>query len=182
MSILPAVAVASADINPWQHIETQLLTGAAVSITFSSGLAHDLYRLHVAVDNNAGTASYPRATFNNDTTAANYDSQTSKMAGSSGTGVHAIVTADGGTVWMTDVDGDADSMGLVLLVGKSVTGEDGAWFGVRKNHKTTTTELMIGGGQWANSGAKITRIDLVGSSGTPYGVDTSARLEGLAVA
>ncbi len=178
MSIRPIVSVVPTTDNAWQHIETQLLSGSAASITFSTGLAHDLYRLYGAIENNA--TAYPRHTFNNDTTSANYDSQTSNYSSTSHT--HTLITGEAGAVVRAITSLATDSDLLAFIVGKSVTGDHGAWVGYRKNAVSTSIQMDLGGGAWQDATAKITRIDLVGSAGTFFETDSAFRLEGLVVA
>ncbi len=177
MGFAPAISAPQTSSNRWEHIQTQVLSGAAATISFTAGLQHDMYRLYAALVDNA--TAYPIFTLNNDTTAANYDSQTSKYGATASTNV--IETAPSGAVISTLDSTTAHSDFLLAVFGKTKTTEEGCWFGMRKNGGTTTVGLDFGGGQWTDVANKITRIDLTASAGTFFGIDSSVRLEGLAV-
>ncbi len=178
MSILPSISVDETTNNHWLYIETLLLGGAASVITFSTGLSHDLYRVYASIDNAAAT--YVLHTFNNDAVAANYDSGRANL--SSTTQTLLSTTAELGANIGDENDAATDSMHYFFLVGKPVAGKHGAWVGVNKQHLTSGIEANIGGGQWSDTGSKITRIDLVAASGTLFGAGTFVRLEGLTIA
>ena len=175
MGSTPAPAGVTAVQQLWTQRASQVLSGAAASVTFS-GLTDSAYRL--TCNYSLTAAVNPRLTLNNDT-GANYSEQQAYANAGSITAVRNTGQAFIPLV-VTGVSNQDLAHGVTIVVQKPIAGQHGhVLITTAANRAAGTNQISeMVAAIWGNTADKATRIDLVLSSST-YKSGSTFTVEGI---
>ena len=173
MSQFPALVGAA--LAFWEDIDEQTLGAPAASVSFTGiGSTFTFLRVtgYLTKDGSSGGVF---VRLNNDS-AANYDRQRITASAAVVTGQRATTTG-----WLPAQTGIRlnEEANLAILIAKPVTGEEAqaVMISGTQNAAANFLDLGLQGGQWNNTAALISRVDLV-SAVTNFDADTRVLLEG----
>jgi len=172
VSQFPPVIVA---VNAlWEKIDEQTLSVAAAAVTFS-GINTSFTFFHIAawMIKAAGGGNQPILRINNDS-AGNYDHQ--RITGDTASVTGARVTGDTGIDITFGAIGVGEEVNFVMTIAKPVAGEEAQTVHIA-GPQATDINLDLYGGQWNNTAALISRLDILAVSAN-FDVDTRVLLEG----
>lgn len=153
--ILPAIPA-------WDHIETQVLTGTAASVTFQSSQlnTYKMFRLHCFIVPTAALSCNIR--LNNDS-GANYHNQSLQGAAASAT----AADSNNATSFQAMNSGSVADPGLLIVeIAKELTTTKAALLARSQYNGTNDPSTVMESGIWANVADLISRIDAIASTST----------------